>query len=217
MAALIESAATPTATPFRIRDLAPELRNHIYDCVFEDDAPHKLSLLEAHAVAPPSAITAVSRQLRQETLELHQHAMAAFWGSHDFCIAFDCEKHEVGKMKKMLLGRCKKLPVIGLRRLNIVFGKSFSFFIAGSLHILVELNTDGSVNWRYWFSCDCVDTCMHCEKSDDPKSEATALPALAMGKLAEAKGLSFATSAPTAGLDVSDCVIGVTSFWTGTR
>lgn len=72
--------------PFRLLDLPPELRNRIYEHTLEDQAPHELDVFTYRTHVPEPAITAVSRQLRKETIGLLQEATRHFWDSHIFLV-----------------------------------------------------------------------------------------------------------------------------------
>ena len=112
-------AAVPITTPFRILDLAPELRNRIYNCIFEDNAPHRLSLFDARAVAPPPAITAVSRRVRAETLGMYRAAGAAFWSSHVYCVSCEDGDYKSGAIET-LMECCQKFRASRVRRLEFI-------------------------------------------------------------------------------------------------
>lgn len=87
---LYETPLTRTTDqPSHLMDLPPELRNRIYDFVFEDQAPQDISAFAAKALQPRSAIVAVSRQLRKETLGIQQQAIDQFMRQHTFFISAD--------------------------------------------------------------------------------------------------------------------------------
>lgn len=74
-------------TAFRFMDLPPELRNNVYDLMFEQHAskaPIELSTLPAEM--PSDAITRVSKQLRKESLGYYQPAVPEFWRLNAFTL-----------------------------------------------------------------------------------------------------------------------------------
>ncbi len=68
--------------------LPAELRNKIYDYVFQDTTPtdKALNMLQAAKVRPPVAITMACAQLYNETKFLHKEASARMWTSHKWYI-----------------------------------------------------------------------------------------------------------------------------------
>jgi len=71
--------------PFRLLDLPPELRNRIYTCIIEDiTMPPSTDVFSALQFLPDPTITAVSRQIRSESLGLFRQATTEFWSTHNF-------------------------------------------------------------------------------------------------------------------------------------
>ncbi|KAK3679561.1 hypothetical protein LTR37_021416 [Vermiconidia calcicola] len=79
--------------PFRFLQLPPELRNKVYDYVFEDAAEYYIAIasLPVSSLQPSPSITFTSHLVRSESLPLYQEATARFWASHDFYFAHDFE------------------------------------------------------------------------------------------------------------------------------
>ena len=146
-------ARTLITTPFRFRDLAPELRNRIYDCVFEDEAPHRMSLLDIRAAAPPIAITAVSKQVRNESLGLYKLAVAAFDTSHDYYVSIDNGDYKPKGMELFTPQRVK-LPWLVLQRLEFVITGLKDVIGYQTLlldfHALAIFQRPGKVKWTWW-------------------------------------------------------------------
>ncbi|KAK3075096.1 hypothetical protein LTR53_001922 [Teratosphaeriaceae sp. CCFEE 6253] len=71
---------------FRLLDLPPELRTRCYECFFEDHEPRAITLFEAQRYAPCLAVTATSRQVRDETLKLGEDAIARYYQQQHFQI-----------------------------------------------------------------------------------------------------------------------------------
>ena len=68
----------------RLLELPRELRNLIYEYVFDDAASKELELLAFKLHLPRNAITATNHQLLAETLPLEKVAISLFWRLHDF-------------------------------------------------------------------------------------------------------------------------------------
>ncbi|KAK5130959.1 hypothetical protein LTR08_001515 [Meristemomyces frigidus] len=64
--------------------LPAELRNRIYELLFEDTSPPAVNILAITTHAPPSAITQTSQQLRAESLLQYRSACTAFWPTHTY-------------------------------------------------------------------------------------------------------------------------------------
>lgn len=73
----------------RFLDLPPELRNRVYNILFEDRNGDEIPLLGTRQCRPSTAITVVCQQLRRETLRLCKEARASFFQNHTFCIVID--------------------------------------------------------------------------------------------------------------------------------
>ncbi|KAK5121133.1 hypothetical protein LTR85_005617 [Meristemomyces frigidus] len=95
--AAYNTALSPTYDIPRVKatsflDLPPELRNGIYDQVYEtQDTTRKVNLLFAHTAAPSTGLTGTCRQLRQETLTLLRDAREVFVHTHDFYLPLSLE------------------------------------------------------------------------------------------------------------------------------
>ncbi|KAK5736839.1 hypothetical protein LTR17_007164 [Elasticomyces elasticus] len=95
--------------PFRLMDLAPELRNRIYECYFEPTGPQTISILDITKHAPSQAITAVNKRMRHETYQIGQDAEREFfqrsfflaWCNHN---RYDIDLHtaEVNGMRRLI-------------------------------------------------------------------------------------------------------------------
>ncbi|KAK3713373.1 hypothetical protein LTR37_008565 [Vermiconidia calcicola] len=80
--------------PFRFLQLPPELRNKVYDYVFEDAAHYYIAIasLPVSSLQPSPSITFTCHLVRSESLPLYHEATARFWASHDFYFTYDFEK-----------------------------------------------------------------------------------------------------------------------------
>lgn len=80
---------------FRFRDLPREMRDRVYELYFE--IPNQIEIFSVKAKRPNPNITAVSRQVREETLKLFQAAERRFWANSVFyadCTMNLAVKHE---------------------------------------------------------------------------------------------------------------------------
>ena len=108
----------------RLLELPRELRNLIYEYVFDDAASKELELLAFKLHLPHSGIPVTNHQLRAETLLLEKVAISRFWTSHDFKITLKHKKRS-GCLKDTayrdkLHQACVKLtPIAKLTRFEI--------------------------------------------------------------------------------------------------
>jgi hypothetical protein len=70
---------------FRFLDLPPELRNLIYQLYLQDNnQDHQLDITKWPHLAPSSAIIAVSKQVRSESLGYFTTSLSNFFNTHDW-------------------------------------------------------------------------------------------------------------------------------------
>lgn len=72
------------AKPFRFLDLCPELRNKIYEVVYEEQPPTTVDLSTLLQVLPPMNLILTSRQTHSEAYGYYTVALDQFWQSHNF-------------------------------------------------------------------------------------------------------------------------------------
>ena len=109
---------------FRFLDLPPELRNRIYQHVFENTAQHELDLLHVRPYLPDSGIALACRQLRNEALSLAAEATEAFWKTHTFTLSFEPNMTHEERLK-MFKTHAQLPPNAKIYRLAILLaGKS---------------------------------------------------------------------------------------------
>jgi hypothetical protein len=72
--------------PFRFLDLAPELRNNIYEKYFE--ASTEIDLCDAYEHSPSTDICLVSKQIHSESIALFGDTKGKFWSDHSFHVEF---------------------------------------------------------------------------------------------------------------------------------
>ncbi|KAK5134721.1 hypothetical protein LTR08_006236 [Meristemomyces frigidus] len=115
---------TPNAQRCRLLELAPELRNNIFDFVFEDSAPKCIDIREWKQHAPHSAITATNHQLHAETLARAETAARAFWPAHDFSVTVErglLDSRIGNGYRNHIYTLCAELsPVAKLTRFSVV-------------------------------------------------------------------------------------------------
>ena len=135
--------------PFPLYKLPPELREHIYAFLFEDETPHQIELfVEGLQNAPRPDITAVSRLIRRESLPIYTAARAVFYRSHLFYadIGTSSEEHLYGltdKKQTMLtfLAKIEILPPLPL--IAVRFRKGFEPVRGAGIEIFTTLRVLG--------------------------------------------------------------------------
>lgn len=117
-ASQMAARAEDTEDVFRFLDLPPELRNRVYDFIFEDLAPDIIDIFAAKAAAPSPAITAVSTQLRNETIELFHEASRIFWTKHQLSLEIGTEILE-SECREQLMARCELLRLPAPQQIHL--------------------------------------------------------------------------------------------------
>lgn len=70
----------------RFLELPAELRNTVYELLFEDDNDKYLDVFLVKRYLPRPAIRKVSHQIRRESIEIFNEVTKTFWENHVFCI-----------------------------------------------------------------------------------------------------------------------------------
>lgn len=147
LAAETASDTTELSPHFRFLDLAPELRNKIYHFIFETD--ERVDLCRAEEIRPEKAITSTCRQVRSETLELHEQATERFWQSLTFTVNV---ADPYGESTPLIFYACRRLQVASIKTVVVRLEQAKDFILditvratgVGVVEVLVEV-VEGSV------------------------------------------------------------------------
>ncbi|KAK3672719.1 hypothetical protein LTR78_007305 [Recurvomyces mirabilis] len=136
------------STVFRFADLPRELRDEIYDFVFEMDMHTNVDLFKPKSAAPPWALIAVSRSLRDEAQAKSRTALREFWSTRVFEIFMGKEILDLSTQRDLAM-RCHGLSSAGIRKLPLRIGG----FLAPMPDVVVlatlkSQNNVQSVVWR---------------------------------------------------------------------
>lgn len=82
----VAKAAEPTTPVFRFLDLAPELRNRVYEHAFAVEPKLEIEIFTARSRAPPAAVAITSRQVYKESNTYLQEASQRFWSESKFYV-----------------------------------------------------------------------------------------------------------------------------------
>lgn len=143
------SASHPRSV-FLFQKLPPELRNHIYDYYFSDDAKDELELF-ANATRmhyPNWAIMATCKQISLETSTIFARAAAGFWTDHSFHIKgpFPHTCYD----KEAYLIRCDRLLSLLPRSINLRSLEHRSQKSSPTIpNVKVEIDADGELDARF--------------------------------------------------------------------
>ncbi|KAK5739897.1 hypothetical protein LTR17_004993 [Elasticomyces elasticus] len=109
--------------PFRLMDLAPELRTRIYECYFEPEGPQTISIFDITKHAPSQAITAVNKRMRHETYKIGKDAEREFfqrsffleWCNRVHYDGVDKATQEIDRMSRLI----EALPLFPITTLEV--------------------------------------------------------------------------------------------------
>ena len=96
---------------FRFMDLPPELRNRIYEEVFEIGTDCEIDIFEATSRAPSAALPATCRQVHREGIGYLQDATCRFWTASKFIATFAPSTLAGDEPLRAILARCRDLNV----------------------------------------------------------------------------------------------------------
>ncbi|KAI6862692.1 hypothetical protein KC323_g5362 [Hortaea werneckii] len=106
----------PAATsPFM--NLPPELRNLIYEHVFQNTAPETKDLFSSKP--PGSGLVATNRLLRSETKPIYEEIYDSFWRSHTFTVEIDFFAGDRITYRAAMISRCKELGNVPVMRVIV--------------------------------------------------------------------------------------------------
>ncbi|KAK5676932.1 hypothetical protein LTS10_010696 [Elasticomyces elasticus] len=97
--------------PFRLMDLAPELRTRVYECYFEPEGPQTISIFDITKHAPSQAITAVSKLVRHETYQIGKDAEREFF-QRRFFTEFSIYHYPIDNIKAYFPGLRYKMRLV---------------------------------------------------------------------------------------------------------
>ncbi|KAI7466832.1 hypothetical protein KC357_g7259 [Hortaea werneckii] len=106
----------PPATSSFI-NLPPELRNLVYEHVFQNTAPETKDLFSSKA--PGSGLVATNRLLRSETKPIYEDIHKSFWRSHTFTVEIDFFAGDRITYRAAMISRCKKLGNVPVMRVIV--------------------------------------------------------------------------------------------------
>ncbi|KAI6836834.1 hypothetical protein KC332_g5320 [Hortaea werneckii] len=106
----------PTATS-PLMNLPPELRNLIYEHVFQNTAPETKDLFSSKA--PGSGLVATNRLLRSETKSIYEDIYNNFWRSHTFTVEIDFFAGDRITYRAAMISRCKELGNVPVMRVIV--------------------------------------------------------------------------------------------------
>ncbi|KAI7496286.1 hypothetical protein KC367_g6719 [Hortaea werneckii] len=106
----------PPATSSFI-NLPPELRNLVYEHVFQNTAPETKDLFSSKA--PGSGLVATNRLLRSETKPIYEDIYKSFWRSHTFTVEIDFFAGDRITYRAAMISRCKKLGNVPVMRVIV--------------------------------------------------------------------------------------------------
>lgn len=133
---------------FRFLDLPPELRNRIYNYVFEDTSTTSIELFKYTRHVSKPTITTVCHQIRLESIGLLREAQRNFWKDHKWIIPFDSKILNKADRDKLLL-ECDAIPP-SARIQHMIFQTEFQRTIDGrTVHLNIEAHYEhgGSLEW----------------------------------------------------------------------
>ncbi|KAK5703272.1 hypothetical protein LTR97_004221 [Elasticomyces elasticus] len=161
-----------TEKPFRLMDLAPELRTRIYECYFEPEefTFTEVDVLEIAEHAPCQAITAVSKLLRHETYQLYRDAEKDFFQRSfvmDWCsYTRRCESKLFRAEIDAKLELLDALPPYPISRLEVRLETATN----GNHYTYYVITTDASGLIRETFEQGHMDECGHCGYDNPAKT-----------------------------------------------
>ncbi|KAK4962674.1 hypothetical protein LTR10_000301 [Elasticomyces elasticus] len=134
--------------------LPPELRNRVYECVFEDEAPRNIHVGDIDNHWPSAALPASCQQICKETLEMLRAAVLQFKNNHVCIIDTDpLIRHEENRI--MLLERfggtgysSAKLSSLEIRTGNAAVQTTRTIMANGVLVPRPTTHTGSAVNPR---------------------------------------------------------------------
>jgi len=141
----------------RFLQLPPELRNRTYGLCTDGYSYGGVSLFGAQSEAPSYAITAVSHQVRNESLGIYQDARRKFWSDNTFRIHLSVDEVFYSHAQQEVTARCLPMPSLGIERLRFVVGPSEKCDGPDSLMVEDMLKrSERCVRWRKWFAGELV-------------------------------------------------------------
>lgn len=151
----------------RFLDLPGEIRNHIYEFIFEDFNPPNIDISNIVKAYPSSKITQTCKQINFETKALHRDAVIRFWQTHDFYVDlriyephFRKENISYSLEKDVFVSRLSKSWPRTLQTSEISFWISKLAFSTGiypvrfedsPVKINVQLASVSGLRWQYDF------------------------------------------------------------------
>ncbi|KAI7367921.1 hypothetical protein KC354_g3061 [Hortaea werneckii] len=106
---------SPATSP--LINLPPELRNLIYEHVFQNTASETKDLFSSKA--PGSGLVATNRLLRSETKPIYEDIYKSFWRSHTFTVEIDFFAGDRITYRAAMISRCKKLGNVPVMRVIV--------------------------------------------------------------------------------------------------
>ena len=151
----MDTAPDTTQQIFRFLDLPPQLRNHVYELATDASWYEGVDLRRWRLQAPPHAITAVSRQVRAESLGIYHEAFRKFCYANSIRIVMDISDVLDSQQQSVILKHCNSMPSLGIRTVRFVVSGFDNKDGPDSLMTEISIDyirRDPAVVWRKWFA-----------------------------------------------------------------